>query len=110
MVVSGREKSDFEKRALAQKVEGRRTSPLDLRNHKPFQALSVSGTGDESMNSKECTQRSLECADNAAVSVDETESLEFWRLAAQWRAMAARQTILGHVGDPPSRQTLPVLW
>ena len=52
------------------------------------------------MNANECHQRATECAANAAVAADQAVSLEFLKLAAQWRAMAVRQIFLGHVDDP----------
>jgi hypothetical protein len=52
------------------------------------------------MNADECNRRASECAANAAVSADESVSLEFMKLAAQWRAMAVREIFLGHMDDP----------
>jgi hypothetical protein len=52
------------------------------------------------MNTKECDQRASECAQNAALSIDEAVAIEFLRMAALWRAMAVRQIFLGHVADP----------
>jgi len=59
------------------------------------------------MNAKECNQRAATCAANAADSADESVSLEFLRMAAQWRAMAVRQIFLGYVADPADLQILP---
>jgi len=58
------------------------------------------------MNAKECSQRAADCAANAAVAMDESVSLEFLKMAAQWRAMAVRQIFLGYVGDPVAPQIL----
>ncbi len=58
------------------------------------------------MNAKECNQRASDCADNAAVSADESVAQEFLRMAALWRAMSVRQIFLGHVADPAVRQVL----
>ncbi len=52
------------------------------------------------MNAQECNQRASECAANAAVAADPSVSLEFIKMAAQWRAMAVRQIFLGHVTSP----------
>ena len=60
------------------------------------------------MNAQECNQRATDCAANAAVATDEWVSLEFLRMAGQWRAMAVSQRFVGHpagsVGDqnPPN--------
>jgi len=59
------------------------------------------------MNSAECNRRASECAANADIAVEELVSLEFLRLAAQWRAMAVRQIFLGFVDDPAASQILP---
>ncbi len=59
------------------------------------------------MNSTECNRRASECAENAAVAVEELVSLEFLRLAAQWRSMAVRQIFLGFVDVPAAPQILP---
>lgn len=50
------------------------------------------------MTADECNRRACECAANAAIAPIESVSLEFLRLAAQWRAMAVRQIFLGDVG------------
>jgi hypothetical protein len=47
------------------------------------------------MNADQCHTRAAECAANALIAVDEVVSLEFLRLAAQWRAMAVRNIFLG---------------
>ncbi len=52
------------------------------------------------MNAKECNQRASDCAANAAIALDESVSLEFLRMAAQWRAMAVRQIFIGYIPDP----------
>ncbi len=52
------------------------------------------------MNSTECNRRASECAAKANIAVEEVVSLEFLKLAAQWRAMAVRQIFLGLVDDP----------
>jgi hypothetical protein len=51
------------------------------------------------MNAEECNARASACAANAASATVESVSLEFLRLAAQWRAMAVRDIFLGHVGE-----------
>ena len=57
------------------------------------------------MNAEECNHRASECATNAADSDDELISLEFLRMAAQWRAMAVREIYLGYVAVPAERRT-----
>jgi hypothetical protein len=52
------------------------------------------------MTAEECNTRALECARNASLAVSEPVSLEFLKLAAQWRAMAGRLIYLGPA--PPS--------
>jgi hypothetical protein len=52
------------------------------------------------MNADECNARAVQCAANAALAADESVSLEFLRMAAQWRAMAVRDIFLGHLGSP----------
>jgi hypothetical protein len=51
------------------------------------------------MNAEQCHARAAECAANAALSSVESVSLEFLRLAAQWRAMAVRDIFLGFVQE-----------
>jgi hypothetical protein len=51
------------------------------------------------MNAEQCHARAAECAANAALSSAESVSLEFLRLAAQWRAMAVRDIFLGFVEE-----------
>jgi hypothetical protein len=60
------------------------------------------------MNASECNSRALECAANAAMAPGETLAREFLKLAAQWRAMAIRESYLGHVGEgaPPDAALL----
>jgi hypothetical protein len=54
----------------------------------------------EAMTAEECMARASECARNAAVAVSEPVSLEFLKLAAQWRAMAVRLIYLGPLDQP----------
>ena len=58
------------------------------------------------MNAAECDLRAAACAANAARAEAQPIALEFLRLAAQWRAMAVRESFLGQFGDggiaPPS--------
>jgi hypothetical protein len=54
------------------------------------------------MNAKECHARAAECAANAAIAANQSDSTEFLKLAAQWRAMAVRENVLGHVEDRPA--------
>jgi hypothetical protein len=49
------------------------------------------------MTAEECHERAGACAANAAVAVSEPVALEFLKMAAQWRAMAARTIFLGSV-------------
>ena len=42
------------------------------------------------MTGEECNDRAVRCAANAALAQSEPVSLEFLKLAAQWRAMATR--------------------
>jgi hypothetical protein len=58
------------------------------------------------MTADECHVRAARCAENAALSPSEAVSTEFLRLAAQWRAMAVREILLGL---PDSLTTPPVL-
>ncbi len=51
------------------------------------------------MDAEQCRMRAAECAANAVISADESVSLEFLRLAAQWRAMAVRDIFLGPVAE-----------
>jgi hypothetical protein len=57
------------------------------------------------MTADECNRRACECAANAAIAPIESVSLEFLRLAAQWRAMAVREIFLGDVGKTVSPPT-----
>ncbi len=57
------------------------------------------------MNSEQCNQRASDCATNAADCADESDSLEFLRMAAQWRAMAVREIYLGQVAVPAEQRT-----
>jgi hypothetical protein len=59
------------------------------------------------MNANECNLRASQCAANAAVAADETVSLEFLKMAAQWRAIAVRQIFIGYVADPITRRISP---
>jgi hypothetical protein len=52
------------------------------------------------MNAADCNQRACECAAKAAIAMDEAVATEFLKLAGQWRAVGARQILLGQVGDP----------
>ena len=52
------------------------------------------------MNAAECNRRAAACAANAALADAEVVSLEFLKLAAQWRAMAVREIFLGFVDAP----------
>jgi len=57
------------------------------------------------MNAEACYARAAECAANAALASVESVSLEFLKLAAQWRAMAVRDIYLGmfdHPADAPT--------
>ncbi len=47
------------------------------------------------MSADECNARAAECAANAALATANPVSLEFLKLAAQWRAMAVRDIYLG---------------
>jgi len=51
------------------------------------------------MNASECNRRACQCAAKAAVAPEESVALEFLKLAAQWRAMAVRDSFLGHLGE-----------
>jgi len=52
------------------------------------------------MTASECHERASACAANAALAVSEPIALEFLKLAAQWRAMAARLIYLGPIDEP----------
>ena len=52
------------------------------------------------MTADECNQRAVDCAAIAATATDEAVSLEFLKLAAQWRAMAVREIFLGMIDEP----------
>ncbi len=58
------------------------------------------------MNADECNQHASDCAANAAVAVEVSVSLEFLKLAAQWRAMAVRNIFIGRVGDLADRPNI----
>jgi hypothetical protein len=47
------------------------------------------------MTSDECERRAAICAANAAISTNTLVSLEYLRMAAQWRAMGSREIFLG---------------
>lgn len=51
------------------------------------------------MDAEQCRERAAECAANALRSADESVSLEFLRLAAQWRAVAVRDIFLGSIAE-----------
>jgi len=51
------------------------------------------------MDAAECNKRACECAASAAIAPGESLALEFLQLAAQWRAMAARENFLGELGE-----------
>ena len=51
------------------------------------------------MTAEECQDRARQCAINAGLAVSEPLALEFLRMAAQWRAVAARSIFLGSIGD-----------
>jgi len=58
------------------------------------------------MNANQCQVRAAACAANALIAADQDVSLEFLKLAAQWRAMAVRTIVLGagdelSAGPPP---------
>lgn len=53
------------------------------------------------MTAEECNERASQCAANAYVAVNEPVCREFLRLAAQWRAMAARLIYLGPIDESP---------
>lgn len=58
------------------------------------------------MNAAECNLRANQCAANAALALNELVSLEYLKLAAQWRAMATRVIFIDVVGaltDPAGR-------
>jgi len=52
------------------------------------------------MTADECNRRAADCAATAAAATDEAVSLEFLKLAAQWRAMAVRDIFLGALDEP----------
>jgi len=51
------------------------------------------------MDAEQCRMRAAECAANAEISPDESVSLEFLKMAAQWRAMAVRDIFLSPVAE-----------
>jgi hypothetical protein len=59
------------------------------------------------MTAEECNERASQCAANASLAISEPVCQEFLRLAAQWRAMAARLIYLGPIDDSPD--ALPAL-
>jgi hypothetical protein len=59
------------------------------------------------MTPDQCHERAAQCAANASLAVSEPVCREFLRLAAQWRAMAARLIHLGPIDGAPD--TLPAL-
>lgn len=59
------------------------------------------------MTKEECNRRAADCVANAAVSADEAVAAEFMHLAAQWRAVAAREIFLGHLDEPVANLDLP---
>jgi hypothetical protein len=58
------------------------------------------------MNAEQCHRRAADCAASAALALDEAVSLEFLKLAGQWRAMAVRQMFLGDIADLADRWEL----
>jgi hypothetical protein len=59
------------------------------------------------MDADQCQVRAAACAANALIAVDDEVSLEFLKLAAQWRAMAVRTIVLesadeSSAGAPPA--------
>jgi hypothetical protein len=52
------------------------------------------------MTAEECHSRARACVSNAALATDVAVSSEFMKTAAQWRAMAERQILLGHIEAP----------
>jgi hypothetical protein len=59
------------------------------------------------MTADECRLRAAQCAENASLSANEAISVEFLRLAAQWRAMAVREIFLGLPDIDISPRALP---
>jgi hypothetical protein len=57
------------------------------------------------MNTIECNKRAADCAASAASAPAESLAVEFLKLAAQWRAMAAREHFLGGLGDAELKST-----
>jgi hypothetical protein len=51
------------------------------------------------MTADDCNRRAQECGANAAIAPQESIAVEFLKLAAQWRAMAARENALGDLRD-----------
>lgn len=58
------------------------------------------------MNAEECNIRARQCAANADAAPTPALALEFLQLAARWRAMAARETFMGPLGE--SRPVLDI--
>ena len=52
------------------------------------------------MNAEDCNRRASACAANAAIAPVEALTLEYLKLAAQWRAMALRENFLGQLSAP----------
>ncbi len=53
-----------------------------------------------SMTAKQCHARAKACAAKAGLATNEPVALEFFKIAAQWRAMAERLTFLGSIEAP----------
>ena len=49
------------------------------------------------MTAEECHERANACAENARLAASEPVALEFLKMAALWRAIAARTIFLGSV-------------
>jgi hypothetical protein len=49
------------------------------------------------MTAEQCHERASQCAANADLAASEPVALEFFRMAAQWRAMAGRPIFLGSI-------------
>ena len=54
------------------------------------------------MNAEECRTRAAECAANAAIATNQSDSRAFLKLAAQWRAMAVHEIFIAHADDRPA--------
>jgi hypothetical protein len=55
------------------------------------------------MDARECQRRAEACARKAATAPLESLTMEFLRLAAQWRAMAIRETFVGQLEVPAAK-------